>query len=139
MSRNLGLAACGLALLISACAATGTRSERNVIGSWQVRSVEGRDAAAEPASDITFTADGKVSGRAGCNRFTSSYTVFGDTLQMGQPGVTRMMCDPAVMERESRFLKAIGTVERFAFEGDTLLLFSKGVTEPVRLVAAPSP
>jgi len=51
-------------------------------------------------------------------------------------GGTRMACPPPLMEQEGRFLGAMQNVERFEFDGDALLLFSRDAMLPSRAVRA---
>ena len=62
---------------------------------------------------ITFSADGKVAGHAGCNRFFGTYAEDGEGLSIGLLGMTRMMCPPADMERERAFTVILQNTSRF--------------------------
>ena len=55
------------------------------------------------------SADKRVSGSGGCNRFTGSYTLEGDRLKFGQLAGTMMACLQG-MEQEQAFYKALGNV-----------------------------
>jgi heat shock protein HslJ len=57
----------------------------------------------------TFGADGTVSGSAGCNGYSATYTLSGSDLRVTPPTSTRKLCDqPAgVMEQETTFLAAL--------------------------------
>jgi len=75
------------------------------------------------AVNLTFGADGRASGSAGCNRYTASYESARDTLKFGTAAATRMMCATAgVMDQEQAFLNALGKVATFRMEGDRLEL-----------------
>jgi heat shock protein HslJ len=71
---------------------------------------------------LAFGTDGRISGSAGCNRFTGSYAQDGRKLSLGAPASTRMACpEPAgVMEQEAAFLKALTTVATARVEGERL-------------------
>ncbi len=73
---------------------------------------------------MAFSADGKVGGSAGCNRYTAAYASEGEKLTFGPAAVTRMMCarPERVMEQEQQFLRALETVATARFEGDRLEL-----------------
>ncbi|AMY07865.1 heat-inducible protein [Luteitalea pratensis] len=73
---------------------------------------------------LAFSEDGRVSGSAGCNGFTGSYTVDNGDLSIRGTAATRKMCvDPAgVMEQESAFLKSLATNMRVRIEGTRLEL-----------------
>lgn len=73
---------------------------------------------------LAFSADGRVSGSAGCNRFTAAYAAEREKLAIGPAAATRMMCarPEGVMEQEREFLKALESVATARFEGDRLEL-----------------
>ena len=62
---------------------------------------------------IQFRSDGRVSGHAGCNRFTGGYTEDGGNLSFGLLAMTQMMCAPADMERERTFSQLLNNTRRF--------------------------
>jgi heat shock protein HslJ len=73
---------------------------------------------------LQFGEDGRVSGSAGCNRYTAAYTAEGtDKLRFAPAATTRMACaDPDVAAQESNFLAALATVATARMEGDRLEL-----------------
>ena len=75
-------------------------------------------------SELTmeFSADGRVAGYAGCNRYTGSFEQDGKMLSFGPSAATRRMCiEPeGVMEQEQQFLKALETVATARQEADSL-------------------
>jgi heat shock protein HslJ len=96
---------------------------------WQVTGFNnGKQAVVSVLTGTTltmaFSADGRVSGSAGCNRFTTAYTADGQKLTFGPAAATRMMCTrpEGVMEQEQQFIKALETVATARFEGDRLEL-----------------
>jgi heat shock protein HslJ len=92
--------------------------------SWNVTGYNnGRQAVVSVLADteltMTFAADGRVSGSAGCNNFMGTYTMSGSALQFGPAAATRKMCAaPGVMEQEQQFLKALETVATVRQEGN---------------------
>lgn len=75
--------------------------------------------AAGAAITMEFSADGRVAGSSGCNRYTGTYTEEGDAVGFGPAAGTRRMCtDAGVMEQEQNFLTALGTVRAVQVEGD---------------------
>jgi heat shock protein HslJ len=77
---------------------------------------------------LAFTGDGKVTGSAGCNRYTATYVSEGQKLTFGPAAATRKMCPQpdGVMEQEQQFLQALETVATARFEGDRLELRTAG-------------
>lgn len=92
--------------------------------SWRVTGFNnGRQAVVSVLADtqltISFAADGRVSGSAGCNNFMGTYTASGSSLKLGPAATTRKLCaQPGVMEQEQQFLKALETVATFRQEGE---------------------
>jgi heat shock protein HslJ len=71
-----------------------------------------------------FGADGALSGKAGCNQYSASYTVDGNKMTISQPISTRMYCgEPAgVMEQEQAYLATLTKVATYSIDGDRLEL-----------------
>ena len=99
-------------------------TQENLTGtSWRVTGYNnGRQAVVSVLSGtelkMAFSADGRVSGSAGCNNFIGTYTVSGSALKFGPAATTRKLCArPGVMEQEQQFLKALETVATIHQEG----------------------
>lgn len=97
--------------------------------SWTATSYNnGKEAVVSvlAGSEITaeFGEDGTLSGSAGCNRYTASYSVDGDSIQVSPPASTRMMCasPEGVMEQEAAYLAAIPQAARYELRADSLTL-----------------
>lgn len=93
--------------------------------SWRVTGYNnGKQAVVSvlPGTQLTaeFAADGRVSGSAGCNNYTATYTASGSSLRFGPAATTRKMCvqPEGVMEQEQQFLKALETVATIRQEGE---------------------
>jgi heat shock protein HslJ len=71
-----------------------------------------------------FGEDGSLSGAAGCNNYTTSYTVDGDQITIGPAATTRMLCaEPeGVMEQEAAYVAALETAATFSIQGGVLEL-----------------
>lgn len=68
-------------------------------------------SAAGSIVTVAFAADGKASGSAGCNSYTSTYQADGSRLRFTRAAATRRMCaDAAVMEQEQAFFEALESV-----------------------------
>jgi heat shock protein HslJ len=66
-------------------------------------------------------ASARATGFAGCNRFSASYTLAGDSLGFGPAVSTKMACvEGDDLERE--FLAALPAVASFSTIADTLVL-----------------
>jgi heat shock protein HslJ len=78
---------------------------------------------------IEFAGNGRVGGNASCNRFVGEYALSGSSLSFGKLGATKMMCPPALMEQEARFLAALERVSKVQIQNGLLVLLDvEGVT-----------
>ena len=57
----------------------------------------------------------------------------GDALRFEQPGATRKLCAPTLMEQEQRFLEALGQVQRWDVSGIGQLRLWPAEGKPIRL------
>ncbi len=101
-------------------------------GEWRVTQIGGDVVPETSAPTLTFAVDGRVYGSTSCNRFNSSYSLDGDTLEVGNLAVTKRACDPGLMQQERRFLDAISLIENASLEQGGFLVLS-GIGQ--RLVA----
>jgi heat shock protein HslJ len=70
---------------------------------------------------LTAVGDGKVTGSAGCNRYTSTYQADGTRLKFTPAVATDEVCASAeVMGQEQAFFRALETVTTKLMEGDEL-------------------
>jgi len=76
---------------------------------------------------LNFGNEGEVSGSAGCNTFTSSYVITGDTIDIQPPARTRKSCGLLTMRQEYYYLEALDQAIRFTVNGDRLrLIYNRG-------------
>jgi heat shock protein HslJ len=110
--------------VVAACASPASQSGGDLTGKvWGLSELLGKAPVAGTGISAQFTADGKVSGSAGCNRYTGGYTVSGKTITFSSPmALTMMMCEPAIMEQESAYMKALSEAKTFAVNQDQLTL-----------------
>lgn len=97
--------------------------------SWEVTGVNnGRQAVVGVIAGTTLTmvfgTDGKLTGSAGCNRYTATFTAAGQGVRIGPPAATRMACaEPeGRMAQEAAFLAALTTAATQRREADRLEL-----------------
>ncbi|MDH1620229.1 META domain-containing protein [Pseudomonas chengduensis] len=82
---------------------------------------------------VTFAADGRAHGHAGCNHWFAGYTLKDDAVRFETPGSTRKMCAPSLMEQEQRFLAALAEVRRWDFNDIGQLQLWPATGKPIRL------
>lgn len=90
-------------------------------------------------SEITasFGADGTLSGSAGCNRYTATYTIQGDTITIAPPAATRKMCQAPLMEQERNYLTALTHAVTYHLGESSLELRSRTGAQQVSFRASP--
>lgn len=96
---------------------------------WTFVSIAGVPVAPDRPTALAFEAD-RLSGSAGCNRFSGSYSVADGTLTAGPLMATRMACPGAGMTQESAFSALMrGPVSlTFPTDGTLILTGSDGQT-----------
>lgn len=88
---------------------------------WLVEDIGGRGVVDRAQTTITFAEDGSVSGDTSVNRYQGRATIDGTKLSFGPLATTRRAGPPALMDQETRFLKAVETVKSFQIETTGLL------------------
>jgi heat shock protein HslJ len=95
--------------------------------SWTATGVNNGKGAVESVAagttiTATFGADGQLSGSAGCNQYTATFTSADGTIVIGPIAGTRMACDPAVSDQETAYLAALDAAATYKVQGSTLEL-----------------
>ena len=94
---------------------------------WTLVSLDGIPPIAGTEITATFGTDRRVSGSAGCNRYTGAYEASGPSIEVGPLASTRMYCPtPGVMEQEQRYLVTLEASALAAVEDNQLLLADAG-------------
>lgn len=89
---------------------------------WSIMSI---DALAVDGDDyfLAFDQD-RLSGRAGCNGFSGSWSRSGDTLTVGPLTATRMACPGARMEHERRAFAVLRGTARIEHHGGGIVVIA---------------
>lgn len=96
---------------------------------WQADALDGAPSLTPGLSSLKFEPDGRLSGRAACNRFSAHFDTRDGGLSLSAPVSTRMAClEPARQAEEDALLAFLPQVARFDFEpgGDLLLRAADG-------------
>ncbi|MDX1435763.1 MAG: Gmad2 immunoglobulin-like domain-containing protein [Anaerolineales bacterium] len=82
---------------------------------WTLMSNGGSAVIEGTFIDISFGDDGQVTGSAGCNSYFGPYTIDGDSISVGELGVTRVACPepPGLMEQETAYLSLLQTAATY--------------------------
>ena len=97
---------------------------------WTLADMGGTADFARLIPTLAFGLDGAVSGFAGCNQFSGSYTVTGAALSLGPIAATKMGCEPPASAVEAEYLVALaGVTEWFlGTDGQLTLIGSVPMT-----------
>jgi heat shock protein HslJ len=105
-----------------------------LVGSvWLAEDIGGAGVIDNAQSKLQFVSATQVAGSGACNSFTGAATVTATALTLGPLASTRKMCAPAVMDQESRFLRALEAVKSARMDGDLLLLMDAAGSPLARL------
>lgn len=91
---------------------------------WQVTQIAGLDDLPAGRVTIQFGADGRVSGRGGCNGYFGSFTRDGNALELGLMAMTEMACPGQAMAIESEFHQVLGQITGYHFTADEGLVLT---------------
>jgi heat shock protein HslJ len=111
-------------LLLAACGETSSDPADPLDGTaWVLMFVR----KSVPIPDTTITAtfeDGQVHGSVGCNTYSGSYQVTGDTIDVGPIAITEMYCmEPeGVMDQETMIVQFLQDVRTLRFVDEQLQL-----------------
>ena len=106
---------------------------------WRLVELEGQPSlpgggAREPHLIFSRDSVDRVGGATGCNTMGGRYTAEGDRIRFSDLFSTKMACvEEERMRQETRFVGALGRVDRYAISGDTLTL-SEGGTVVAKFV-----
>ncbi len=90
---------------------------------WIFVSIGGVPVAGDRPATLAFD-ERKLSGSAGCNRFSGSYASDGKTLRAGPLMATKMACPGAAMTQETVFFALIEGPARIDFPSDGTLVLT---------------
>jgi len=100
---------------------------------WLLKDLGGSAVVDNSHATLKFPETGKIAGNGSCNQFFGSVEIHGDSVKVGPLASTRMACpDEAVMNQEAKYLEALQAVERFEWKDPYLLIYCKGLEQPLR-------
>jgi len=120
-------------VLVSRPTATSLRGTRWVVTGFLLDGAGGRLPAGIHLS-LDFDDTGGIGGTAGCNSYFGAAALTAGGIAVTGIGSTEMACEPEVMEREMRFLTALGRVTGLALEGEGLRLTAGDGSASIDLV-----
>jgi len=118
-----------VALTLTSCGAGDAAGRAaSLEGEWTLLTLNSAPLLAGSAINATF-AEGKITGYSGCNSYGGSYTVKGDSLELGEIAMTLMACpEEGIMEQEQAYMEALSKVTKFRLDNDRLELLDASGT-----------
>jgi heat shock protein HslJ len=127
-----------LAVVIAACSASGLFGGSSFTdlrtvqdATWVLQAYGSANALTPALSDsrvtLVFDFDEKsAEGNAGCNHYSTSFTLRGSKLDFTEAMSTLMACTPEnIMEQETLYLTLLGQVESYQIDEDSLILLTE--------------
>jgi heat shock protein HslJ len=88
---------------------------------WGLTLLNDKAPLAGSSISALFTSGGKLGGSSGCNQYSGSYKITGDSFQITSPLASTMMaCSQELMDQETAYLSALNEVKKFSVTGDQL-------------------
>lgn len=139
LQRFLSITTLSVLGALGACAGTPTHSQGAapppLWGSeWRLQDIGGQAVLPQPAATLAFPQTGQVAGHGSCNRFFGPVEIDRDGVKFGPLASTKMACIGGAGEQESRYLGALQKAQRYEVKGDTLLIHTQGMDQPLRFV-----
>lgn len=102
---------------------------------WTIIMIDQLPTLESVKTEVRF-ADGKISGTAGCNRFTGTYSHQSNIITFGAIASTRMMCPEKQMAQEAKFLALLNgkVTKRYSVEGNLILANESGARATLKPV-----
>lgn len=124
-------------LLLAACATTASAPPELQGTRWKLASADGGPLAQAQAREVTaeFTAD-RAAGFSGCNQYSGTYTLSGNTLTVGPVIATKRGCIGPGGEIERAWFELLSQPLQVSREGQALLLSGGGVSVRLEPAAA---
>lgn len=116
--------ATGVELLVQQVA-SGAAATLPLAGAWLAEDIDGGGVIDNLQTTLEIAADGAVTGSGGCNRFSGSARIAGDTIGFGDLASTMMACTEAAMNQEQKFHAALGAARTFSIDAARRKLFLK--------------
>ena len=115
------------------------------VGKWDATAIQSGTALSSPLPGTevtaTFTDDGKLTGSAGCNSYSTSYTIDQGGIEIAPTASTKKACaaPEGVMEQEAAYLAALPTAVSYRVEGGSLSLLGADGTYVASYARAANP
>lgn len=121
--------------------ASGEGTAATVTGDWALAAFGTPESGEAPLADteitMSLTAEGRVAGTDGCNRYMGGCTLADDSLSFGPLASTMKACPEPVMDQSERYLRGLEGTARALVRSDRLeLRGAEGETPVLTFVRA---
>jgi heat shock protein HslJ len=108
------------------------------VSRWVATTIGGTAVVPGTTIDASFADDGRITGTAGCNRYSAPCTRDGERIAIGPTVATRMYCGApeGIMEQEAAYFAALARASGIRFGEDTLTLVDAGGAQLVSFAEA---
>ncbi len=105
---------------------------------WIATTIGGTAVLPGTTIDASFADDGRMTGTAGCNRYSAPCTRDGERITIGPTVATRMYCGApeGIMEQEAAYFAALERAAAVRFGPRTLALVDAGGAQLVSFAEA---
>jgi heat shock protein HslJ len=114
-----------LFLLMCLAACEGDFNINDVVGKWQLQTLDGQTLSADAIVSLDIQPDGKFSGKAPINRYFGHINVEDGMLKTSPVGSTMMAASPELMDAESAYFKVLNDVTSAKIVGGQLVITAK--------------
>jgi heat shock protein HslJ len=97
--------------------------------SWRMTKLNGNNPVGGVVPMAFFYDDGRLSADGGCNKFSSTYSTYGDQLYIGALSGGRIACGGEVDTQEITYINALQSATTFSITGGQLILKNNAGTE----------
>ena len=91
---------------------------------WVIESIAGGGVVDNSHATLQFLREGRLAGKATCNRFFGNYESGAGKLRIQTAGVTKMACPPALMNQENKLLELLPAIESYRIDKTGALVLS---------------
>jgi len=102
-------------------------------GKWILKQIQSKRVKLNDNSIIPFLEfdfeNNRVSGNAGCNGLSASFSIKNDGIKFSEILLTRMFCED--MSVEKNFIESLNEVNTFKIEGNQLKFYKNGLLEMI--------
>jgi putative lipoprotein len=124
-------------ILMAAVMSMAAAGSNDMMGhEWLAEDIGGGGVVDNVRTAITIGVGGEVTGTGGCNRLHGTAQIDGTSVTFGSLATTRMMCPPAVMDQEAKFLRVLELTREFRMDGPHLKFLDRDGAELVRFTRA---